>query len=89
MIAVFLFIVCYVIWRSYAKREENAVIRQRKMVGIFLVWFLLNDLYLMSQLMAPVWFEPAPVVPGLIALQYHLPFFILLSIPFIWDMINQ
>lgn len=89
MLAVFLFLVCSATWLSYARKEQSKEMRLKKMVGIFLVWFLINFLYLMSQLMAPTWYEPSPVIPGLIALQFHLPFFVFFSIPFIYDLIHQ
>ena len=88
-LVVSLFVLCSLIWFQFARKEENAEIRLKKMVGIFIVWFVLNFLYLLSQLMAPVWYEPSPVIPGLIALQTHLPFFVFFSIPFIIDFLNQ
>lgn len=89
LLAPFIFLWLSPIWVCSARTEESEEVRLQKMVSIFLVWFLFNFLYLMSQLMAPVWYEPAPVVPGLIALQVHLPCFILFSTPFILDMVNQ
>ena len=84
-----LFLLCTLFWMLYARSEQNKEIRLKRMVGIFLFWFFLNFLYLMSQFLAPVWYEPSPVVPGLIALRFYLPYFILLSIPFILDIVNQ
>lgn len=84
-----LFIGCLVLWIKWARTTQDKVKRFEKMAGIFLVWFILNGILMILLLQAPVWYEPAPIVPGLIALYSNLPMLVILSIPFIVDMIYQ
>lgn len=87
MVIVLFYIVCFIFW-IIVRRDQKKVNRIRKMGGVFLFWFIINWLFIMNLLISPVWYEPSPVVPGNFALSY-LPIFILVSIPFILDMIYQ
>jgi hypothetical protein len=89
ILSVSLFLLFLVIWFSYARSEQKEAVRLKKKAGVFLIWFLINWLYIMSQLLSPVWYEPSEVNPGLNALYGYLPLFVIFSIPFVADMINQ
>ncbi|MHA2026034.1 MAG: hypothetical protein ACW98U_09055 [Candidatus Thorarchaeota archaeon] len=82
-------VICGLLWFLFARMEQDDEVRLWKMVGVFLLWFLLNWPYIISQLLAPVWYEPAPVVPALHMLQFNLPAFIILSVPMVYDMLKQ
>ena len=77
------------LWIFFAGSEQDEESRLRKKVGVFLIWFLINWIFILSQMMRPVWDEPDPIDPGLQMIQFNLPFFIIFSIPFIIDIIYQ
>jgi len=87
MVLVLFYTVCFIFW-IIVRRDKKKVNRLRKMVGVFLVWFIINWLFIMNLLMTPVSYEPSPVVPSNFALSY-LPVFFVISIPFIIDVLDQ
>ena len=84
-----LFAICTLVWYIISTDIENDLVRLRLCVCIFLLWFVANWLFIMTQLLSPVSYEPAPIVPGLRAFRYDLPIFAVLSIPFVIDLIRQ
>lgn len=84
---VIFFIVCVGLWIA-ARKDQNRTSRLEKMVGVFLVWFILNGLFLMYNLVT-LWYEPSPFSYGWIALDLSLPMAVLMTIPFIYDLAFQ
>lgn len=84
-----LFVICTLVWYIISTDVENDLIRLRLCACIFLVWFIINWLFIMTQLLSPMSYEPAPIIPGLLALRSDLPIFVVLSIPFVIDLIRQ
>lgn len=87
MVIVLFYIICFIFW-IIARSDQKRVNRIWKMGSVFLFWFIINWLFIMNLLMTPVWYEPSPAIPGNFALSYF-PIFIMLSIPFIIDLLNQ
>ncbi len=75
------------IW-IYTRNDANRTSRFEKMVGAYLVWFILNGIYFISLFYTPVFYEPAPIYPWR-NVPFFLGFVIIISIPYYLDLIRH
>ena len=81
--------VSYIVILFVGRNEQNRTLRLQKRIGSYLVWFILNGLYMIVLLNTPVFYEPGPVEYGSLVVYFYLPFTITLSIPYLIHLVHQ